>query len=200
MINKLKNLDYVSIKEIENLDEIELLFIDFEKLENEQNAIGFTKPIGCGSVKISNLEDITQFIEDLFIQKINSILRNEQIINVDKKLIQNENVNIIKETINKFLIPLKNKRKNIDGSSYCSFIFVPKGFNIHSIYNGIDYIFETEKLDNEIIFGCKTEIDEPGIILITNEEGLQDKDNIRFALTDIGFYPEKSYYKIKLEN
>ena len=64
---------------------------------------------------------------------------------------------------------------------------------------GVGYdITINDKTENEIIFGYKTQIDQPGIILVTNEEGLKDNKNIRIAVTDLGFHPENVYFKIKI--
>jgi hypothetical protein len=62
---------------------------------------------------------------------------------------------------------------------------------------GINLIF-TDGLENEIIFGRKTEVDEPGIVMVSNDEGIKDISNIRFAVCELGFFPQKAYYTIKI--
>ncbi len=70
------------------------------------------------------------------------------------------------------------------------------------IFDGLDdyKIIKSKELKNEIIFGYKTKMDMPGIVMFSNEGGLEDNNNLRFGCVDIGFYPGRQYYKIKLNN
>ena len=170
MIEKLKNLDYVSLKELEDLDKMELLFVDIKEGDVEPNGV-FCKTIGCGSFEIDNLENVPEAVEQLFVQKLQE-LDIAEIDTIDKGYELLDELKIIR--------PRKNK-----------FILAPKGSNIKDA-------IETEYLVDEAYFGYKVEVDEPGIVLVTNEDGLKDKTNIRFGIIDIGFFPDKMYYKMKI--
>jgi len=139
-------------------------------------------------VEIDTLENIPNFVEKLFIDKLKNVVlyEKEHIINVDKKLIEDLDIDIIGRIITTFSTKLK-KTEDI-------FIIVSEKSN-YDIKNQIKSKYVD---DNEIYFGYKTDIDEPGIILITNENALKDKTNIRIGMFDIGFFPGKSYYKIQI--
>ena len=88
--------------------------------------------------------------------------------------------------------PLNEKFHNED-----KFIITSKNIEIKNLQN--ISVIVSEYLDNKIIIGYKTQVDQPGIIVITNENGLSDKNNIQIAIIDIGFYPEKAYYILKIK-
>ena len=176
ILKKLQNLSYINIKEIPNLDNVDILYIDGDNV--------FTQKFGCGVYEIEKLDKINLLIEKLFVDIIKKI----------NKPIEIENNDII-STINNQLSIIDKERKEIrKRKSEDVFILTPKGFYI----NGYETT-ETEYLENKIIFGYKTEIDEPGIVLITNKEGLIDKKEIKLSLYDIGFYPQKSYSLLKIK-
>lgn len=75
------------------------------------------------------------------------------------------------------------------------FFLVPIGFKV----DGYDVI-ESKYLENEIIFGYKSRINEPGIILCTNNDALSDKNNLKISFIDIGYYPERTYCLLNISN
>jgi len=191
MLEKIKTLDYISVKETDNLEKISLLYV------NEDNNV-YTKTVSAGTFKIDDLENIPELIEKIFINKIKDIKRNSTNININIDEIANyinDNFKILKESTIK--IGYDDK-----------FIIIPKKIHITKNNNDlIDIINEkninipiiiSEYLNDEIIFGYKTNIDQPGIIVATNENALNDKNNIKIALIDIGMFPEKAYYIIKI--
>ena len=194
-LEQIKDLPYVDVKEhIGDLDKPqELLYVDYSQLENnEQQADVFTKAVSLGSLSVPKDYDIRELIQQLFFNRLVYIFsyNNNQTINVK----ESDKIDIINTTIDKYLQNLKNPK---DTREYKSFAFVPKNYDKEL---NVDSVIESEGLDNEIIFGYKTGVDMPGIVVITNEEGLSDNENIRIAVVDLGFFPEKSYYRIKINN
>ena len=186
-LEKLKNLNYASFKECDDLDNIELLFVDF----NEKVPDVFSKNVVCGSAKVENFSCIDEISITMFINYINSIIEEDNIINIEE-----DNKDILISTIeeNMVNIPDKSDSKFVIASEYLDDELykelIDKGYNIN----------KTDELEDEIIFGYKTDIDRPGIILITNEKGIEDYDNLRMCFVGIGFYPGKQYYKMKINN
>lgn len=176
ILKKLQNLSYINIREANDLDNINILYVDGDNV--------FTQKFGCGVYEIEKLDKINLLIEKIFvdiIKKINTVVEIEN----------NDIISSIKKQLNIIDIERKQIRKR---KSEDIFFLVPIGFSV----DGYDTT-ETEYLENEIIFGYKTEIDEPGIVLITNHEGLIDKHKIKLGLYDIGFYPKKSYCLLKIK-
>ena len=192
MLEKLKNLDYVSLKECETLDKISILYVDVESQV-------FQKHVTTGIFEIDKLDNLPEAIETFFIEKIKEILKPEQIISIDSKLIEKID-DIVYITIDKFIDELKEI--NIKFHNDKKFIIISKKLNDKKLcdkYIDNYSIIVSEYLkENEIIFGYKTKWDQPGIILITNDEGIKDKNNVRLTVIDIGFFPEKAYYMIKI--
>lgn len=185
MLEKLKKLSYVSVKEADDLEKINLLFIA------ENNNGVYTKTVCSGSFQIDDLENIPEAVEKFFINRIKDIVKD---VNVIKSEDIKKNINDFFETLK----PINDKFHNTDkfimiSSSY--FTDSSKGIIID--FNDIPVVI-SEYLDNEIICGYKTKIEQPGIIVITNEDGLSDKNNVKIAITDIGFYPENAYYRLKI--
>lgn len=180
-MEKLRNLEYVSLKEYGNLDKIEIIYVDVlsehdelsenNKLDKMPNV--FTNSFVCGTYNIDEDETVEDAVEQLFVEKLKT-LDIEDIDNIEDgfKL-------------------LDSKRK--DRTSKEKFILAP-------INSNLDYenIIETKHLKDEIYFGYKTDIDEPGIVLVTNEDGIKDKNKLRIGLIDIGFFPNKMFYKLKM--
>ena len=190
MLERLKKLDYVSVKENDNLEKISILYV-------EDNNDVYTKTVCAGTLEIDDLENIPEFVEKFFIDIVKHTLRHEEIINIESKDID--------ENINKYfeeLKPLNDKFHNTD-----KFIMTDKNIEnrVNMVKNGVDIknsgipIIISKYLDNEIIVGYKTQVDQPGIIAITNENALIDKNKIQIAITDIGFFPEKAYYILKIK-
>lgn len=176
ILKKLQNLSYINIKETPDLDNIDILYIEGDNV--------FTQKIGCGVYEIEKLDKINLLIEKLFVDKIKKI-------NTVVEIENNDILSTIKKQLN---IIDKERKETRKRKSEDIFILTPKGFHINEYETT-----ETEYLENEIIFGYKTEIDEPGIVLITNQEGLIDKHKIKLGLYDIGFYPQKSYCLLKIK-
>jgi len=176
LLKKLQKISYINIKETDDLDNINILYVDGDNI--------FTQNFGCGVYKIEKLDKINLLIEKLFVDLIKKINTPLEIENNDILLTIKNQLNIIDKERKEI-----RKRKSED-----MFILTPKGFHINGYETN-----ETEYLENEIIFGYKTEIDEPGIVLVTNQEGLIDKRKIKLGLYDIGFYPQKSYCLLKIK-
>lgn len=181
MIDKLKKLEYISLREMEDLHEIKILYID--RIDDEGLAGVYEKKIRCDTYTIENLEDIDKHIEEMFINKVK----------VNNKQINIEN-NDISYTIHKHLneintLRIVQRKRNTKEP----FFIIPKNFKLKEFKS-----IESEFLQDEIIFGYKTEVDEPGIVLITNNDGVTDKDNITMVVPDIGFFPERSYRRLKI--
>ena len=177
MLERLKKLNYVSVKETDNLEKLSMLVVE------EDNNV-YSKTVSADIFEIDNLENIPEFIEKSFVQKVESLIKH-------KKTIEYKD---IKESINQCfdeLKPLNEKFHNED-----KFIITSKNIEIKNLQN--ISVIVSEYLDNKIIIGYKTQVDQPGIIVITNENGLSDKNNIQIAIIDIGFYPEKAYYILKI--
>jgi hypothetical protein len=194
-IKKISNLDYVSIKEISNLDKMEILYIT-NSVDKNDNVFSQTKECNtykndnvfsqtkeCNTYKIDDIEKLSECVEELFIE---CVKKNNKIIKI-------ENNNSL-DTINNQLSIINKERIEIrKRTTKQPFFLVPINYKI----DGYDVI-ETKYLQTEIIFGYKTEINEPGILIITNEDGLKDKNNLRLSLIDIGFFPDKSYCLLKI--
>ena len=56
------------------------------------------------------------------------------------------------------------------------------------------------KNSKPVIFGRKTDLDENGIFLVTNENGLSDLSNIRIAISDYNDNTPTPYCRIKIIN
>lgn len=176
LLKKLQNLSYINIRENNDLDNINILYVDGDNV--------FTKKFGCGVYEIEKLDKINLLIEKLFVDIINKI----------NTVVEIENNDILLTIKNQLSIIDKERKEIRKRKSEDIFILTPKGFHI----DGYETT-ETEYLENEIIFGYKTEIDEPGIVLVTNQEGLIDKQKIKLGLIDIGFFPQKSYCLLKIK-
>jgi hypothetical protein len=179
----IKNLKYVTLKEYDDLENIGLIYVDekvlldsdvftkSDEVNTHESADVFTQSYKCDTYAIDEKENISDMVEQLFIKK----LKNLQIEEIDD--------------INKgFDLLSKNRlRQNNENK----FILSPIG-------SGVEGSIETEHLKEHIYFGYKTDFDEPGIVLVTNEDAIKDKNNLRISLIDIGFFPNKMYYKQKI--
>jgi hypothetical protein len=200
MLEKLKNLNFISLREIQNLDRSEIFYLDYSLTENnEQAANVFTKTVCCGSIEMDDINELPNIIKTIFIEDINQYFKPENVINIDSKLIDKID-NIISLTMDNFIATLSDNAKKFANTE--KFVIVSDNLKdkkiLHQIY-GKDYNLNTSsKIENEIIFGYKTGIDQPGFILLTNEDGLKDNKDIKFAITGLGFYPESAYFKIKI--
>ena len=185
------DLNYVSFQEIKDLNKSTFNIVDFQiKDDNNIETCLFCKTVSCGSINTE--KELSIIFQKEFIQTIKRL--NCQIINVDKNIIK-EKPNILEIIIEKF-----NKLLPSNSEDY----FVIISTNLKNELNDVILMSKgigarySDNISNEIIFGKKTSVEESGIVLISNEEGLSDKNNLRFAFTDIGFFPEKNYYIIKI--
>ena len=207
MLEKLKNLPFVSLRETTDLDKSQVLFVDYSLNEkNEQEANVFTKTVSCGKIEVDDINILPKLVLDMFIQRIDMNMKSENIINIDSKLL-NKIDNLISLTMDKFTDTLLDENRKFSNTN--KFVIISENIKtekmlldinkLHWGEVGVGYdITINDKTENEIIFGYKTQIDQPGIILVTNEEGLKDNKNIRIAVTDLGFHPENVYFKIKI--
>jgi len=200
-VEELNELSFISFRETKDLDKSEIIYVDYSLNENnESSANVFSKIVSCGSIEVDDTNfNIRELVKTLFIQRVNMNIKSENIINIDSKLLDKVD-NIIPLTLDKFINELKSENdifKNND-----KFVIVAENLRDKKVLNvlyGKDYsLNESSNLDNEIIFGYKTKMDQPGIVVISNEEGLKDNKNLRIAITDLGFFPDKCYYKIKI--
>ena len=193
-IEKIKNLPYVDLKELTNINEaVEIIYFDssLEDLKPEDKKPIFVKRVILGSLSIDDKDyDVEELVEGLFLRKLDDIfsLDKEKTINI----ILEDDIDILNNTIRNLLTNLKKPISR----EYKSFAFVPKDFDINL---DVDSIIKTDKIENEILFGYKTNFDEAGIVVITNEEGLKDNKNIRIGVSDLGFFPAKRYFRIKFK-
>ena len=198
MIEKLKNLPFVTLRETTDLDKSQVLFVDFSLNENnEQQANVFTKTICCCSLEIEDINILPKLVLDMFIQRVDMNIKSENIINIDSKLLDKVD-NLISTTMDKFTDTLLDENRKFQNTN--KFVIISENLKNQKMLldcEGYD-ITINNKTENEIIFGYKTKGDQPGIVLITNEDGLKDNKNIRVAVSALGYYPEKAYFKIKI--
>ena len=136
-----------------------------------------------------------EHLESLIKQQFQSFIRHD----IGDNLIET-NENDVEDLIIEKLKTLKEIRSERKNDKNIPFIMLSENINLNFKILKKENIIENEFMDdNEIIIGYKTNIDEPGLIIITNKEALSDEKNIRLGLFDIGFYPYKSYYMIKLK-
>jgi hypothetical protein len=209
MIEKLKTLPFVSLRETTDLDKSDILFIDFSLNENnEKQAQVFCKTIYLASLEIEDINILPKLVLDMFIQRVDMNIKSENIINIDSKLLDKID-DLISLTMDKFTDTLLDENRKFSNTN--KFAIVSENLKTEKMLldiNKLHYgevggfydIAITDKIENEIIFGYKTKVDQPGIILITNEEGLKDNKNIKIAISDLGFHPENAYFKIKIQN
>ncbi|MCK9416169.1 hypothetical protein M0Q97_05875 [Candidatus Dojkabacteria bacterium] len=184
MLNTLKKLPYISLKESENLDDINIIYV-------ENNGGVFTKKMRCDFFEIDNLNRLPDAIEQLFIDKIISIVKNPISIKLkETKATIDSCFNSIK--------PINDKYQNSD-----RFIIFSDNINKHFINETFDYpvhILASQYLDdNIVILGFKTKIDQPGIILVTNKNGIKNKNKIQLLVDIIGYFPNKMYFILKIK-
>lgn len=209
MIEKLKTLPFVSLRETTDLDKSDILFVDFSLNENnEKQAQVFCKTIYLASLEIEDINILPKLVLDMFIQRVDMNIKSENIINIDSKLLDKID-DLISLTMDKFTDTLLDENRKFSNTN--KFAIVSENLKTEKMLldiNKLHYgevggfydIAITDKIENEIIFGYKTKVDQPGIILITNEEGLKDNKNIKIAISDLGFHPENAYFKIKIQN
>lgn len=204
-MKKIKNLNYLSYREVENLDNIEVLYTDGKPEYNKPNV--YMKKYTAGKYEIDNLNEIdfVDWIEKLFINKVRALLNDqeEHYIHIDKKIIStlisnNKSINLPKLIIEKFLKDAPHPTGNESDRNY--FVMIPKKMEKEFISLACDHVFITisNHLEDEIIFGVKNGADEPGLVFLSNDEGLSDTKNIRFIMADLGFFPHNCYYIIKI--
>jgi hypothetical protein len=173
MIEKIKEkITFVNIKEVDDINKPQTIIyvVDEDK---------FQKMVTCGEC------DYTQSEDDI----LDSI--KEQVI--DK--IINTSTNTDKNIDDAFEELIKNRK---DNGRLNNETFVIAPVDCITNYNA-KHIIKTDKLKTEFIVGVKTDIDEPGVVVMTNEEGLSNPEKIKYAITDLGFFPEKSYLKLKFK-
>lgn len=179
MIKKLKNLDYISLKISDNLDKTNVTYIDYDSRV-------FTKTIICNLFEIDDIKLIPDAVEQFFIEF--NYLLNEPIIIKEYS---------IKEAFDKYFNNLKLINDRFNNKD--KFIMISDKFKNNFEYDAKIVISKFLEKD-EIIFGYKTKIDQPGIILITNEDGVKDKNKIRLGVMDIGSFANRAYYILKIIN
>jgi hypothetical protein len=65
------------------------------------------------------------------------------------------------------------------------------------VLNGFN-VFKTSYIkEDEIIFGYRTDSNEPGITIFYNEDTLDD-DEIRLTISEIGYFPSASYRRFTI--
>jgi hypothetical protein len=186
-MKKLKELPYVSYREAKDLDNAEVIYIDYS-IDNENGTKPdvFCSKIQCGSYEIDDAADLLDFIEKFFIDTV--MYFNKESVNIDKSL---------ELTIDNILTKLDSRRgSRFNGRSEESFVIKPEALEL-TLRSDINVV-SSKYLTDKVIVGKKTLIDEPGILLVSNDEGLADKMNIRFGLMTLGHHPEDSYEIIKL--
>jgi len=201
MIEKIKKLNYVSFKETKDLDDNQIMYVDWVLNENKNNETNIlTKKVSCGKLEIGDNINLVDVIEKQFIERLNNNMNKENIINIDSKLLEKIE-NLILITMNNFSDKLLEENRKFNNKN--KFVIISKNLRdkniLQQLYNTDYSLNESNHIENEIIFGYKTKINQPGIIIISNEEGLKDNKNIRYAITDLGFHPEKVYFKIKIK-
>jgi hypothetical protein len=183
MLNTLKKLAYISLKETENLDDVNIIYV-------EHNGGVFTKKMRCDFFEIDNLNTLPDAVEQLFIDKIISMVKPIYVNLKETKAAINTYFDAIK--------PINDKHKNTD-----RFIIFSNDINKEFINETFEYpvhILASEYLDdNLVIFGYKTKVDQPGIVLVTNKEGIKHKNKIRLTVNDIGYHSNKAYYVLKIK-
>jgi hypothetical protein len=184
MINKLKTLKYISLKEVEDLDNVGVIYV-------EHNGTVFTKKIKCDFFEIDNLKMLPDAVEQLFIDEVISIVKNPISIKLKETKATIDNCfNSIK--------PINDKYHNSD-----RFIIFSDNINKHFINEIFDYpvhILASKYLnDNTVILGFKSKIDQPGVVLITNKNGVKNKNKIQLLVNSIGFFPNKMYFVLKIK-
>lgn len=215
MINKIKNIPFVTLVEIDKIEDITIEYLDNGTIYNR-----FHKIL---TYEIDDLNNIPDLVEKMFIDKIKELHNYVPVIEYvkeDKLLIKiqsflgdfkesydkkikyfNENCENIFNEYSLKSNALKKKyetkedllRNVLDKNDI--FFLVPHGFKIV----GYDVI-ETKYLENEIIFGYKSRINDPGIVLCTNNDMLSDKNNLKMSLVDVGYYPERAYCLLNISN
>lgn len=173
MIEKLKEkITFVNIKEVEDINKPQTIIY----VVGEDK---FQKTVTCGEYDYTQSEnDILDSIKDQVIDKI-----------------INTSTNTDKSIDEAFEELIKNRKDNGRLNNE-TFVIAPE--DCITNYNA-KHIIKTDKLKTEFIVGVKTDINEPGVVIMTNEEGLSNPEKIKYAITDLGFFPEKSYLKLKFK-
>lgn len=215
MIEKLKNLPFVTLQEKENLDEIVVEYLEIDNI--------YVQYFNYSTFEIDNLDNIAGLVEKLFIDKIKELNKynyidecvkeGKLIFKIKDFLIEFKEIydkkikhlnDSIEDTYNNFSLKSENfKNKYKDKNSLIKtpldkndiFFLVPNGFKIE----GYDVI-ETKYLENEIIFGYKSKINDPVVILCTNNDALLNKNDIKLCFVNCGFYPERTYCLLNISN
>lgn len=136
--------------------------------------------------EIDNIKLLLEAIEQLFIERIYFLIKEPIFI---------EKTNLI-ETIDKYFNILKLINNKFNNTN--KFIMISDKLKDKIEYNA-KFVISKYLDEDEIIFGYKTRIDQPGIVLATNEDGIKDKSKIRLAVFDIGFFPKNAYYRLKIK-
>jgi len=184
MLEKLKKLEYISLKEVDDLDNVGIIYVD-------HNDSVFTQKMKCDFFEIDNIKMLPDAIEQLFIDEITKIVRNPINIKLkDTKVTIDNCFNSMK--------PLIDKYKNSD-----RFIIFSDNINnqfINDIFEYPVHILVSKYLENNtIILGLKSKIDQPGVVLVTNKNGIKNKNKIQLLVNSIGFFPNKMYFILKIK-
>jgi len=207
--------------------DINMLFIDFKNnnTEDEYHPLDiFTKKIILKTIPVDIInDDIEISIYNHLNLEFVQIIRDEAIKNRNNTLsiIENFDINIEKspvDQLNKFIsVKLFNCCNYIatDGRIGPSqYIITSQKTNDYFFDKMGDSMFNLNKKffidknlsDDEIIFGRKNDIDQPGVSLIINENSFDNiiyddgkmKVNLSYSFTVNGFNPEKQYFLIKI--
>ena len=186
---EIKKLSYIEYKEVNDLDNIIVNYPSYSQEEENIETHVFQKKIICNSVELDDINLLEDLVEKQFISKIKSELNKEHIISLNRKIIDSDSLdmNIIEETFNSFKKPC--------------FVFVSEDMKEHKLIKLIpgNYIKVSNHLDNnEIIFGRKARCSS-GFYLSSNDKGLSNIKNIRYAIYDVGLNPIENYYLIKIK-
>lgn len=193
-----ERIDFISFRNSNDLNKANIFYIDFQKNTKGENvANGFTKTISLCSMSVKNDEEIIDLLKSMSVLKINELIKSERIFNFDEDLfdkiiLRNIMNNILNKNVIKFPIFDNCER----------FIIVSKNLEDKEIFKRMYAskfkMNKSSDIEDEIIFGFVSTTDQPGVIGISDDENLKDFNNIRFAITDIGFFPEIPYFKIKI--
>ena len=200
MIEKLKKLPFISLKEVDDVDKRVITYIDDNNPEQGYPNV-WTQTISCGTFSFGDIDEIPYQIESEFIYMVKE-LKETHTISIP--FTDNDSVNevIIASTVREFVDKgIQDKLKQSYNKETDIFVLVPDNMvgKLPSLETKCNVVYSSF-LTDEVIFGYKTKVDHPGIVLVSNEDNLKDIENIRYGLFELGFFPGKSYNIIKIIN
>ncbi len=156
------------------------MIVSFEKCDNDNFNVVYdnnmTKKISLN--KYDNKDFLINFEKEL-IEKFSIIT----------PLYEKENTTLISLLEDTFEM-IGNKTKTLE-----KFIIINN--KVIDVLNGFN-VFKTSYIkEDEIIFGYRTDSNEPGITIFYNEDTLDD-DEIRLTISEIGYFPSASYRRFTI--